>query len=605
MSKRTFDEYSNNDHYYSVIGSCGSLEGRENTSKRVLPAMMQTESSDDFMDGMLINTKEKVSAIDYDETPSNFLNIEPNLPDFVHMMESKKRKIDLESSIQQSIDSFEDLFFKAINNGDLDCLLVLLRQVPTNFDINMPNHIHPFKDQPALHIACNCGYTDFLKLLLEHFKPTLNINLENSKGSRSIHFAAYGGSLQILITLVGHVARYCHVNGVDLTFQQGKEFIFQGRNTEIYITPQNARVIHEFVNSKTNDENQRTPLIIATEKGNTDAVQFLLSLDKALREACPELQDATTIGTQGSYLPIHKAASRNNTEIIQLLLEHNPGSVNAKTSKRKFPSSFITSSNQVIYRGFSQTQFKRSEEKKQEESRSEEQSQQQQEEKKSYFKRLFSPANLILPAVFGIVLYNFASYDVRQKKREAELEKQASSKAVKAVGAPKLGGAFTLVNTKGEVVTDSEFRGKFMFMYFGFTNCPDVCPTEMKKMTKALQKIEKENPELADKIVPVFVSCDPPRDSCTAVIEYLQDYHPRFVGLTGTPDQISRICKKYRVYYNAPDYKEGSQDYLVDHSIFIYLMDPYGHLSEYFAQNTTADKIYESVSTALKSYKWE
>ena len=93
----------------------------------------------------------------------------------------------------------------------------------------------------------------------------------------------------------------------------------------------------------------------------------------------------------------------------------------------RFPSSFITSSNQVIYRGFSQTQFKRSEEKKQDESRSEEQSQQQQqEEKKSYFKRLFSPANLILPAVFGIVLYNFASYDVRQKKREAELESKFS-----------------------------------------------------------------------------------------------------------------------------------------------------------------------------------
>jgi len=184
-------------------------------------------------------------------------------------------------------------------------------------------------------------------------------------------------------------------------------------------------------------------------------------------------------------------------------------------------------------------------------------------------------------------------------------EQKSGGRAVKAVGAPKLGGGFTLVNTKGEVITDSEFRGKFMLMYFGFTNCPDVCPTEMKKMTKALQVLEKEHPELADKVVPIFVSCDPPRDSCAAVIEYLQDYHPKFVGLTGTADQISRVCKKYRVYYNAPDYKEGKQDYLVDHSIFIYLMDPYGHLSEYFAQNTTADKVYDRMKTVMLEYKWD
>ncbi|KAL9653168.1 hypothetical protein ABK040_006384 [Willaertia magna] len=235
-----------------------------------------------------------------------------------------------------------------------------------------------------------------------------------------------------------------------------------------------------------------------------------------------------------------------------------------------------------------------------EENKQEEKDQKQQSKNKftDYFKRLLSPTNLILPAVFGIVLYNFASYDVRQKKREGELKKQGSGTAVKAIGAPKLGGNFTLVNTKGEVITDSEFRGKYMLIYFGFTNCPDVCPTEMKKITRALQQIEKERPELAEKIVPIFISCDPPRDSIEAVIEYLSDYHPRFIGLTGTADQIARVCKKYRVYYSAPDYKEGKEDYLVDHSIFTYLMDPYGHLAEYFAQNTTADKIKERLLNA-------
>jgi protein SCO1/2 len=214
----------------------------------------------------------------------------------------------------------------------------------------------------------------------------------------------------------------------------------------------------------------------------------------------------------------------------------------------------------------------------------------------SYLKRLISPRNLLLPILLFAILYNVASYDVRQKKREKELDKDSATRGtphVKTIGKPKLGGSFTLVDTDGKVVTDSEFRGKYLMVYFGFTNCPDICPTEMKKMTKALNDLERENPKVAEKILPIFISCDPPRDSCTEIKDYLEDYHPKFVGLTGTPEQIKRACKKYRVFYSAPDYEEGKSDYLVDHSIFIYFMDPYGNLCEYFAQNTTADKVKE------------
>jgi cytochrome oxidase Cu insertion factor (SCO1/SenC/PrrC family) len=88
-----------------------------------------------------------------------------------------------------------------------------------------------------------------------------------------------------------------------------------------------------------------------------------------------------------------------------------------------------------------------------------------------------------------------------------------------------------------------------MFVYFGFTACPDVCPTELTKMTKALYSLPKE---VLEYVQPIFITCDPARDSCEAIEKYLKDYHPKFIGLTGTPEQIRHCSKKYRVYYSGP-----------------------------------------------------
>jgi protein SCO1/2 len=167
----------------------------------------------------------------------------------------------------------------------------------------------------------------------------------------------------------------------------------------------------------------------------------------------------------------------------------------------------------------------------------------------------------------------------------------------------KLGGSFTLVNTNGEVVTDEDFRGKWMFVYFGFSFCPDICPTEMHKMQDTLSSV---NHDLLEKqqVVPIFITVDPARDSCSRIDEYFKaEKFDEFVGLTGTEDQIKSIAKKYRVFYTAPDYKIGKTDYNIDHSVFIYLMSPQGDLVEYFARNQTAEDIAYRINDILTNYK--
>ncbi len=188
--------------------------------------------------------------------------------------------------------------------------------------------------------------------------------------------------------------------------------------------------------------------------------------------------------------------------------------------------------------------------------------------------------------------------------RDLEVQSRASvtgdakTSATLVAGTPAIGGSFTLVDAAtGKPITDSMFRGKWMFVYFGFCNCPDICPEEMKKMTKALEMMD---PKIAEQIQPIFITCDPHRDSIKNVQSYLKDFHPRFIGLTGTPEQIKQTCKKYRVFYSAPDFSEGKEDYLVDHSIFIYLMDPNGFFSNYYARIVPAEQVAKSVTEAVK-----
>ena len=156
----------------------------------------------------------------------------------------------------------------------------------------------------------------------------------------------------------------------------------------------------------------------------------------------------------------------------------------------------------------------------------------------------------------------------------------------------RLGGPFTLVDDHGTAFTDQDLRGGWTLLYFGYTACPDVCPTELQTMAAALDLLP---PELAARVRPVFVTIDPERDTPERLAGYVALFDPRLVGLTGTAGQVAQAARAFRVYY-ARARAEGSTDYLMDHSSFIYLLDPDGAVRALFRAGVTA----EDLATALR-----
>jgi len=163
------------------------------------------------------------------------------------------------------------------------------------------------------------------------------------------------------------------------------------------------------------------------------------------------------------------------------------------------------------------------------------------------------------------------------------------------VGAPQIGGAFTLTNNKGETVTEKDFEGKLMLVFFGYTFCPDVCPTEMNVFGNVVQGLG----EAAKEITPVFITVDPTRDTVAVMDEFVQAFHPSIVGLTGTEEQINVVKKAYRAYGQAANKKDDPDYYLVDHTSFTYLMDKDGSLATVFSYGTSPEEIIKKIKETL------
>lgn len=152
--------------------------------------------------------------------------------------------------------------------------------------------------------------------------------------------------------------------------------------------------------------------------------------------------------------------------------------------------------------------------------------------------------------------------------------------------APAIGGPFSLVDQDGRAVTEADFKGRFMLVYFGYTFCPDVCPTQLTRIGNALDMLG----EAADKVTPVFITVDPERDRPEHLKEYLTFFHPRTVGLTGTPEQITAAAKAYKVYYKKAETEGGDPgDYLMDHTSVTYLMGPDGGFVTHFSHDVDAE----------------
>jgi protein SCO1/2 len=135
-----------------------------------------------------------------------------------------------------------------------------------------------------------------------------------------------------------------------------------------------------------------------------------------------------------------------------------------------------------------------------------------------------------------------------------------------------IGGPFTLEDGNGKTVTDRDFRGKYMLVYFGYTFCPDVCPTTLNAVADAMDKLGPA----ANRVRPVFITVDPKRDTAAVVKQYAAAFGPTITGLTGTPAEIAQVAKAYRVYYAEHRTGTGPNDYSMDHSSILYLIGPDG-----------------------------
>jgi cytochrome oxidase Cu insertion factor (SCO1/SenC/PrrC family) len=159
-----------------------------------------------------------------------------------------------------------------------------------------------------------------------------------------------------------------------------------------------------------------------------------------------------------------------------------------------------------------------------------------------------------------------------------------------------VGGPFTLTDQNGKRVTDQDFRGKYMLIFFGFTFCPDVCPSELQVMSAALDELGP----VGEKIQPIFITIDPARDTPEAMKLYVSNFHPRLVGLTGSDADIAAVAKAYRVYYAKAKETENSPDYQMDHSTIIYLMGPDGKFVKHFTYNTDVKALAEGLRSVVQ-----
>ncbi len=154
-------------------------------------------------------------------------------------------------------------------------------------------------------------------------------------------------------------------------------------------------------------------------------------------------------------------------------------------------------------------------------------------------------------------------------------------------GTAAIGGPFTLVATNGESVTDQSFHGKWVLIFFGYTSCPDLCPTALTNVSVALEKFGSD----AGRIQPLFITVDPQRDTRDVMANYLKSFDARILGLTGTQAQIDGVTREYRVYVALDKSERGGDDYLVSHSAYLYLMDPSGKFVGVIQGNEDGDAI--------------
>jgi protein SCO1/2 len=195
-------------------------------------------------------------------------------------------------------------------------------------------------------------------------------------------------------------------------------------------------------------------------------------------------------------------------------------------------------------------------------------------------RQVLLPYLLLVAAVIGGVLWY-------------ESEKVPGLGRVVSTGQADVGGPFQLTDQHGKPVSDQAFRGRYMLIYFGYSFCPDVCPTTLAVMAQALEKLGGKSSQ----VVPVFITIDPERDTPKVLDEYMKSFGPTFVGLTGSPDQIKTVEKRYRVYAVKKPLEGGN--YGMDHSSVIYLMGPDGKMVSFYDEAVSPDDLAKDLRAKI------
>jgi len=215
-------------------------------------------------------------------------------------------------------------------------------------------------------------------------------------------------------------------------------------------------------------------------------------------------------------------------------------------------------------------------------------------EKKGFF-RMIETLRFVRWIALGLIVLLASGVAITQfHPRGTPAEADATAGTVGVPEGIAIGGPFHLIDSNGHPVTDADYRGRWMLVYFGYTNCPDVCPLTLQKVAAALQNLGP----LADRLAPLFISVDPARDTAGQLANYVKNFDPRIIGLTGSDEQVAAVAKAYKLYYS-PATPDKSGAYIVDHSSFLYLMDPRGEFTAILPPDADAGELAIALRSKL------
>lgn len=190
--------------------------------------------------------------------------------------------------------------------------------------------------------------------------------------------------------------------------------------------------------------------------------------------------------------------------------------------------------------------------------------------------KTFTKITIVIAVAIAIVALYFLMLSGNSIKTQSE---------DKSIGKAEIGGHFTLSDLDGNKFDSDSLQGKISLIYFGFTFCPDICPTALQKISSLLNDLAKYNID----VTPIFITLDPKRDTPDALKTYLGHFHPKLVGLTGSESEIKKVAAdQFKVFYEIiPGSDKGNNDYLLDHSSFVYILDKNGEYAGHFHIETS------------------